>query len=495
MKRIIIVILACTLSFFLASCDALFESTDGEEQIQAPIHKHTEGEWIMDIEVTRETEGLRHKECTDCGEILKSETVPTSAFGSKGLEFEFNQRKDGYILTSVGTCNDENVVIPSTYEGLPVTNIGERAFEYCSNIISVEIPDTVLRIGEYAFYYCTSLRDVHIPESVKMIDEAAFACCVSIKEFNISKNLSNIYTGSFMACNSLEKFTVDEENPYFASMDGNFYSKDHKILIQYAIGNGKEHFEIPDTVEMIGMGAFASCVDEDGNIHQNGKQPTLKSIVIPESVAVIQDEAFSGAAALESVEIPDSVTIIGYYAFAFCSSLKNVSLPSSLVEIGYYAFAYCFSLDFNEYYDICYLGNDENPYLALIYPMFLYSDTMEIHPDTEIIADGAFVECEYLLSIEIPDSVRVIGHSAFAYCESLKSVTLGNNLNVIGHYAFEGCSSLEEITIPASVSDVGRYAFSGCTSLTIYSEAYTQPSGWNVYWNPNFRPVIWKDIE
>ena len=87
----------------------------------------------------------------------------------EGLAYALNSDLDGYIVTGIGSCTDADIVIPSTYEGKSVTSIGDSAFEDCSSLTSVTIPDSVTSIGSYAFYNCSSLTSVTTPDSVTSI--------------------------------------------------------------------------------------------------------------------------------------------------------------------------------------------------------------------------------------------------------------------------------------------------------------------------------------
>ena len=100
---------------------------------------------------------------------------------------------------SKGTVTSGAVIIPASYNGLPVTEIGNRAF-IDTNITSVTIPSSVTRIGDWAFERCFSLTSINIPSSVTFIGEEAF-----------------------LSCFGLTNITVNSQNSVYSSVDGVLY--------------------------------------------------------------------------------------------------------------------------------------------------------------------------------------------------------------------------------------------------------------------------------
>ncbi len=210
---------------------------------------------------------------------------------------------------------------------------------------------------------------------------------------------------------------------------------------------GLTSITIPDSVTSIGWYAFYGCT-------------SLTSATIGEGVTSIGYSAFANCSGLTSITIPDSVTSIGSYAFEGCSGLTSITIPDSVTSIGYYAFYRCTNLEYNEYDNAYYLGNENNLYLCLIKPKDKNVTSCTIHENTKFIYSCAFKNCTGLTSITIPDSVTSIGDYAFYGRTSLESVTIGEGVTSIGGGAFSGCTSLTEINFNATaMNDVSLYNY------------------------------------
>ena len=183
---------------------------------------HTPSRWITDTEATCTEAGSKHRECTVCGELLEQKVVSPKGHNfvgnvcsvcgvtaSEGLAYELSSDGCGYSVVGIGSCTDKDVVIPSSHQNLPVTEIGKDAFSHCG-IISVALPAGVTSIGFCAFSACFSLTSISIPEGLISIDGAAFAGCSGLTSVSRPDGLTSIGQSTFYECKGLTSLSLPE---------------------------------------------------------------------------------------------------------------------------------------------------------------------------------------------------------------------------------------------------------------------------------------------
>lgn len=176
---------------------------------------------------------------------------------------------------------------------------------------------------------------------------------------------------------------------------------------------------------------------------------TATHVVIPSTVTVLGDEAFSGSW-IDGVSLPNSITEINYDAFV-STGLKSVFYPKSLNYVPNYAFQYCSCLKAVSLpNNITYIGVGAFSFSAI--------EKITLPSGLKRIASETFVASS-LVKIEIPEEATYIGEGAFSCCESLKNVTLPSTITEISVEMFYQCTSLKNIEIPESVTYIGTGAF------------------------------------
>lgn len=365
--------------------------------------------------------------------LLCSVTASAKLIIVNGISYDANNYLMEATVVEGDTKHSGHVVIPNIiedYDGTTyrVTTIGNRAFQNCTALTNVTIPNSIKTIRSRAFYGCTALTNVTIPNSVTTIENDAFQNCknlerveinsqgtsscfkglTSIKQIIIGNNVTDISDYAFAGCSSLTSVTIGER------------------------------------VSRLGYHSFADC-------------PSLTSIKIPSSVSYIGHEVFYGCTGLKYIEIPNSVTEIGAEAFEECSGLTSIVIPNSVNRIGNGAFHGCTSLK-----DLRI--EDGKTTLKLGYEAYSYNGGKGLFYDCplEIIYLGRNIDYE---------TQYFYGNSPFYNKEELKSLTIGNSVTKLGDYAFRGCSSLINIyltrTTPPSVSSKA-FTEALYTNTTIY---------------------------
>ena len=361
---------------------------------------------------------------------------------------------------------------------------------YINNELVNEVNLTVATIiSSYAFEECSELTSVTIPDSVTDIGRSAFEGCSGLISVIIGKGVTNIGAEAFYNCSEIEKVVWNAENCDFeyVSIEGNGVFGDY-------LGDYPKitHVTIGENVKTIPSYAFKNC-SELKNVIWNAENCTITN--------GDQYPMFTGCNKITDVTIGNKVKTIPAYAFCICRELTSMTIPESVTNIGQYAFQYCHKLvevinnsDLNvvkgseEYGGVAFYALNvkkggttdivnKNGYL------FYASDNVSyllgyVGNETELtlpndydgqnyeICKYAFSGCSELMEeLIIPDSVTSIGDSAFYHCSNLTSITIGNGVTNIGDSAFEWCSGLTSLIIPDSVKSIGEEAFRGCSGL------------------------------
>ncbi len=356
----------------------------------------------------------------------------------------YNGDKTELLFCPAG--KEGKVTIPAT-----VTKIHNKAFYNCNKITEIEFAQggtNNVAIGNEAFYGCTMLETLVLTDNVVSLGSSALKGCTALKSLTLSKNLEGFSYDMIDGCNSLQNIVTPDGTAVVYSDGGVIYSPDKTTLIYYPANREGTEYKVLDETKFIAAGAF-----------KNNKN--LTAVTLPNGLIEIGDNAFYGAVALTSIEIPNTVELIGVGAFedsnvevvtfekggknalvmmenAFKhSSLDEIELPARLAAIGDMAFANIVgltSVTFDEGSQLTTIGNE----------VFITTGIVEI---------------------VFPDSLVSIGSKIFYNTNGIKSVVFGNGLKTMGDSNFES-SSLEYVYISASIESMGVSNFRNCQQLT-----------------------------
>ena len=447
------------------------------------------------------------------------------------------------IIIASGTTYGGNLTWKLTDEGeLTIEGEGEMNScpwsQYESSIKSVVIGEGVTSICNYAFFNCTNLTSIDIPESVSKIGQYAFAntgwydnqpeglvyigsCLYGYKgempenfELVVKEGTKGIADYAFESCSNLIMATIPESVSYIG----------RAAFMQSGLGL----VLMSEGIESIGGGAFWGCY-------------RLEEVSIPESVTEVGSEAFHNTAWYRkqpcgmlylsgwalgskncwecevcqkmnsqmsilvgtrglasgcipdgalSVIIPESVVYLSYeFAYGYRESIicKALVPPSGVNESTFNyitdnAVLYVPASAVNAYKADEHWGKFVN-IQAIDFPVWTLTSEGELTIDGTGAMEDYGVECtpwaiydEFIKSVTIKEGVTSVGNNAFAYCEKMESASLPNSLTSIGVGAFAECDNLKFIVIPENVTILGNAAFYGSGISQITCNAMTPPT-------------------
>ncbi|MED9970560.1 MAG: leucine-rich repeat protein [Ruminococcus sp.] len=267
-----------------------------------------------------------------------------------GFGFEINASK--HTATLVGYSGDsETVNIPDYFHGYPVTVIDRNAFSGNKTIREVVFSNTNTTVEEYAFMNCDSLETVYIPENVVSFGDRVFADCTGLKTVAMLSDITAMPDNIFSGCVSLENLTVSE------------------------------------SIKEFGYGCFNGC-------------SSLTNLDFAANGVMLQSYAFNGTGA-ESVVLSDSLIAIPDYAFTNCLSLRSVTIPESVILIQPNAF------DWENITIRCYEGSYAHNFAAENnIPYELIEDVMlgDVNGDNRVNINDVTAIQRYIARIESLDA-------------------------------------------------------------------------------------------
>ncbi|MBQ9561842.1 MAG: leucine-rich repeat protein [Lachnospiraceae bacterium] len=342
--------------------------------------------------------------------------------------------------------SDEEMTVPETVEGLPVTALASGAFQQASvgsghtvpQLRTVKLPSGITEIGEHAFYNCRYLEELELPEGLEIIGECAFAgcsklaqiklpeslrrlgkgCfdgCKELKEVRLPAVMERIGEGAFMNCAALEKITGEAEGGY-RLQDGVLYNEDGTVLLACPAQKGGKVAAAEGT-ERIGYGSLYGS--------------EITELVLPEGIREIGGYACFQCMKLAAPDFPESLEAIGPYAFGAAAYTWDVTaIPKTQQEIRLGANVRVIG---NGAFDLfaarTFAVSEENPYFASVngHLSNLAKDTLQVLatsrdqicriPDGVTSFDWDLMDYEMTynlfdggieIHLEIPQSVRVI---------------------------------------------------------------------------------------
>lgn len=401
---------------------------------------------------------------------------------------------DAEKVTSIGTWFRANTSITSFDEFEKFNGVttlsgswSAGAFQNCSSLKSISLPNSILTIGTCAFANCSAMTSITLPKSITSIGASAFGGCTSLILDGL--NLPNL------------KYIANEDAFKNVPIQG-VVNLPSLTSLGYSAFYGTQIEEIANIGSVTSLGA---APDEGHGTFGNCSK--LKKVTLPSTLTTINNWAFRGCSSLNEINLHQAITSVGFQAFYNCTSLEipDLSLPN-LTRLGQNAFygvkikkisdlgkittLPTASQSTQNYGDKSVLEEVVLPETLTIIPdysFYKYANLSSINlSKIETFKRDSMTVCSSLPSVLILESAKYLAGNVFAYCTSLERVELPNVVTIDDGIdyrgCFAGCNNLAWLRIGPNCTKIGSYLRSYSTTTTplnIICEAVTPPERGN----------------
>ena len=360
--------------------------------------------------------------------------------------------------------------------GSGVDSIGFRAFSG-SYITSLTLPDNVKEIGKEAFFQCFDLIEADLGQGLLTIDDYAFEACSNLRKLLVPETVTSL--GKAFIDGDRRLSTLAMPSLFSRSLDyylSNHYSN-HLYYLTIYHGNIVSGSFTSSSVKVVKL--YDTEIIEDGAFTYSHY---LSSLTISNSLTKIGEYAFDHCECLSEINF-----------LGTSSEWAQVEVDPTNRENFFYRCAdFYLQAEDSSYVSVVtsecsYVVDEDNR----VYGLSILDDTITSFnfaakfPNQTVIslATYAFSSCYDLEGdIILPQGLRTIGVRAFFECHKIEHIVIPNSVVIIGDSAFYDCYGIEEYVIPSSVRYIGSYAFCWCEG-TIKCRVSSKPDEWNTYWN------------
>jgi hypothetical protein len=290
-------------------------------------------------------------------------------------------------------------------------------------------------IWGYAFSNKTTLKSITIPNSVEFIGIGAFSGCSGLTEITIPENLNPNFTKSYTQANSIYSSTGGSGGDVNSSYSPFYSGKCTGITTVNWNAIDFRDSDNTSTHNFLGGGTYL---------------PNVTTVNIGSQVQTIPTYFISGFKKVTSITIPNSVTLIEFNAFYNCTGLTSITIPESVTTIDASIISGCTSITTINF-------NAISCHSTYSSPTYLFGGNLSL-----------------VTSVNIGNQVQVIPLGFLYGLTSITSITIPSSVTTLDKYSFYR-SKLTSIDLPASVTSIGNYAFHDCLSLTSITIRSTTP--------------------